>query len=45
MLRVPEDYAVAVMSAAGKPGTPDQLPEVLREREVASGRKPLIEPI
>jgi nitroreductase len=38
-LNVPDDYAVAAMFAAGKPGPLTNLPEPLRERETPSGRK------
>jgi hypothetical protein len=41
VLRVPEDYAVAAMFAVGRPGDPAQLPEMLRERETPSDRKPV----
>jgi nitroreductase len=40
---VPDDYAVAAMFAAGKPGPLTNLPEPLREREKPSGRKPVRE--
>jgi nitroreductase len=40
-LAVPDDYAVAAMFAAGRPGDPDTLPEKLREREKPSDRKPV----
>jgi nitroreductase len=40
-LEVPEDYAVAAMFAAGRPGDPAQLPKHLQEREKPSGRKPI----
>jgi nitroreductase len=42
-LNVPDDYAVAAMFAAGKPGPLTNLPEPLREREKPSGRKPVRE--
>lgn len=42
-LKVPDDYAVAAMFAAGRPAEPDVLPEPLREREKPSGRKPISE--
>ena len=38
-LNVPDDFAVAAMFAAGKPGPVDVLPEKLREREKPTGRK------
>lgn len=40
-LNVPEDYEVAAMFAAGRPGNPEDLPENLRGRETPSGRKPV----
>jgi nitroreductase len=43
VLAVPEDYAVAVMFAAGRPGDPDTLPEALRQRELPSERRPIRE--
>jgi nitroreductase len=42
-LNVPDDYAVAAMFAAGRPGPIDVLPEPLREREKPSDRKPVSE--
>lgn len=43
-LNIPEGYDPLVMIALGYPGTPDQLPEALRERELAPRiRKPLAE--
>ena len=42
-LNVPDDYAVAAMFAAGRPGPVDVLPEKLREREKPTGRKPVTE--
>lgn len=42
-LRVPEDYAVCAMFAAGRPGDPNALPAGLREREEPSQRKPVSE--
>jgi nitroreductase len=43
-LNIPEGYEPIVMIALGYPGTPDQLPELLRERELAPRtRKPLEE--
>jgi nitroreductase len=42
-LKVPDDYDVAAMFAAGNPADPDTLPEMLREREKPSGRKPISE--
>ncbi len=41
VLKVPDDYAVAAMFAAGRPGDPSDLPENLRSREVPTGRKPV----
>ncbi len=41
VLKVPEDYAVAAMFAAGRPAKADTLPEGLREREKPTGRKPI----
>jgi len=43
VMRVPEEYAVEVMIAVGKPGNKDDLPDPLREREKPSGRKSLAE--
>jgi nitroreductase len=43
-LNIPQGYEPLVMIALGYPGTPDQLPETLRERELAPRvRKPLDE--
>jgi nitroreductase len=42
-LKVPDDFTVAAMFAAGRPADPDTLPEPLREREKPSGRKPISE--
>lgn len=43
VLKVPEDYAVCAMFAAGHPGDPNDLAEELREREIPSQRKPVSE--
>src|SRR5262249_2705780 len=40
-LKVPDDYAVAAMFAAGRPTEPDTLPQPMREREKPSDRKPV----
>jgi nitroreductase len=40
-LKVPDDYEVAAMFAAGRPAEPDMLPEQLRSREKPSDRKPV----
>jgi nitroreductase len=40
-LKVPDDYDVAAMFAAGRSGPVDVLPEQIREREKPSDRKPL----
>jgi len=40
-LAVPDDYQVEIMIALGRPGTLDDLPPELREREVPPGRKPV----
>jgi nitroreductase len=42
-LKVPDDFDVAAMFAAGRPAEPNTLPEPLREREKPSGRKPISE--
>jgi nitroreductase len=42
-LKVPDDYAVAAMFAAGRPGPVSNLPEQMREREKPSDRKPVTE--
>ncbi|HVT27380.1 MAG TPA: nitroreductase family protein, partial [Lacipirellulaceae bacterium] len=42
-LKVPDDYDVTAMFAAGHAAEPDTLPEQLRAREKPSGRKPLAE--
>ena len=42
-LNVPEGFRVEAMAAVGRPGTPDKLPEKLRERETPSDRRPLSE--
>jgi nitroreductase len=41
VLKVPDDYAVAAMFAAGRPGDPTDLPQHLQEREKPSDRKPI----
>jgi nitroreductase len=40
-LKVPDDYDVAAMFAAGRPGLEDVLSEQLRQREKPSDRKPV----
>ena len=40
-LRVPDDYAICAMFAAGRPGDPSALPAGLRELEKPSQRKPV----
>lgn len=40
-LKIPEDFDVAAMFAAGRPADPATLPGELREKEQPSGRKPL----
>ncbi|HEX4415241.1 MAG TPA: nitroreductase family protein [Lacipirellulaceae bacterium] len=40
-LNVPDDYAVAAMFAAGRPGPLEMLPESIRQREKPSDRKPV----
>ena len=42
-LQVPDDYDVEAMVAVGHPGDPAELSPQLREREVPSGRKPVVE--
>jgi hypothetical protein len=42
-LKVPDDYAVAAMFAAGRPGNDADLPQQLRDRETPSNRKPVSE--
>jgi nitroreductase len=42
-LSVPDDFAVAAMFAAGRPGPLSNLPEPMREREKPSDRKPVEE--
>jgi hypothetical protein len=44
-LGVPEDFAVEAMIATGHPGTPEDLPEPFRPREVPSGRRPVSESV
>jgi nitroreductase len=44
-LRVPDHFAVGAMFALGRPGNPADLPPELREREVATGRRPVRESI
>lgn len=41
VLKVPDEYAVAAMFAAGHPAEPETLPEALRSREKPSDRKPI----
>jgi len=40
-LAVPERFRIEAAVAIGRKGSPDSLPEGLREREVPSGRKPV----
>jgi nitroreductase len=42
-LNVPDDYAVAAMFAAGRPGDPNDLPQHLKERDKPTDRKPVKE--
>jgi nitroreductase len=42
-LQIPDNYAVAAMLAAGKPGDPAKLPKALAEKEVPTRRKPVRE--
>ena len=43
-LHIPDDYAIGAFSALGYPGSPDQLPEGLKQQELsARTRKPLSE--
>jgi nitroreductase len=41
VLKVPDDYAVAAMFAAGRPGDPKHLPQHLQDREKPSDRMPV----
>jgi hypothetical protein len=41
VLNVPDDYAVAAMFAAGRPGDPKELAQHLQEREKPSDRMPV----
>ena len=38
---MPDDHAVEIMVAVGKPGRVEDLPEPYRPREVPSDRKPV----
>ena len=40
---IPDGYAIQAMIAIGKPGKKEDLPEMLRDKEVQSDRKPLSE--
>lgn len=42
-LGVPDEYSVEAMIAIGRPGSPEDLPQELRERETPTGRKPIAE--
>jgi nitroreductase len=42
-LQIPDDYAVVMMFAVGRPGNPQDLPKPAQEREKPSGRKPVRE--
>lgn len=42
-LNIPEEFEVEAMIAVGNPGNPGDLPEMLQEREVPTGRKPVAE--
>jgi len=44
-LKVPEEYAVAAMFALGRPGDPADLPDLMREMEMPSSRRPVRESI
>lgn len=41
VLSIPDDYQVEAMIALGRPGDPESLPDLLRQRELPSGRKPI----
>lgn len=43
ILAVPDDYDVEAMIAIGKKGRKEDLPHGLREKEIPSDRKPLVE--
>ena len=40
-LHIPEEFRVEAMAAIGKPGTPETLPETLRQRETPNDRRKL----
>jgi len=42
-LKVPDSFAVEAMIAVGIPGDPSQLPDPVREREIPTGRKPIVQ--
>ena len=42
-LAVPDDHRIEAAIAVGRPAPADRLPEFLRDKEVASGRKPVAE--
>ncbi len=42
-LRIPDGFQVEAMAAVGKPGSPESLPEQLRNREMPNTRKKLSE--
>lgn len=44
-LRIPADYRLEAAVAIGRIGSPDALPDGLREREFPSGRRPLAETV
>jgi nitroreductase len=44
-LRVPEEFAVEIMVALGRPGRPEDLPDKQRAGERPNGRKPLAETV
>ena len=45
VVRLSEEFKVEAMAAVGKPGSPDSLPEEMRERDAPSGRKSLTETV
>ena len=42
-LEIPEEFQVEAMAAVGHPGSVEQLPERLRERESPNGRRKVTE--
>jgi nitroreductase len=45
ILKIPDEYNIEMMIAVGKPGKKEDLPEMLREKDIPSDRKKLFETV